>query len=335
MKKNIFSLSTLLILALVSLKGFAQVDPHFTQYYIYPSWTNSALTGAFDGSYRVSGIFRTQWGNISAPYSTQGLAADFTTDKNLNYGVSLINQTAGNGGYRYNTVYGNIAYTGLRFGANERHRVVFGMQAGLIQRSFDVNRLDFLSEYNPITGLPDKPSGEILQSPRTSTFDAAAGVMYFDGATNRKTNVFVGYSASHLTRPKDKFNGNGPNAKIPMRHLFHGGMKIKVNNLLSITPNALYMRQGTAQEIAFGFYSQYKIAAETDLMTGANYRINDAMSPFLGFSHKKFVLGLSYDINTSDLSKLAKGSNSFEISLSISGRKSLKTPEVEFVCPRL
>jgi hypothetical protein len=95
------------------------------------------------------------------------------------------------------------------------------------------------------------------------------------------------------------------------------------------------MRQGTAQEIAFGFYSQYKIAAETDLMTGANYRINDAMSPFLGFSHKKFVLGLSYDINTSDLSKLAKGSNSFEISLSISGRKSLKTPEVEFVCPRL
>ena len=335
MKKNIFSLSALLLLAMVSLKGVAQVDPHFTQYYIYPSWTNSALTGSFDGFYKVSGIFRTQWGNISAPYSTQGLAAEFTSDKNLNYGVSLLNQTAGNGGYRYNTIYANIAYTGLRFGATENHRIVFGMQAGLIQRSFDVNRLDFLSEYNPITGLPDKPSGELLQSPRTSTFDAAAGVMYFDGSTSKKANVYVGYSASHLTRPKDKFNGNGPNAKLPMRHILHGGLKIRVNNLLSLTPNVLYMRQGTAQEKTIGCYSQYRIASETDLMAGANYRFADALSPFLGFSHKKFVLGLSYDINTSELSKLAKGSNSFEISLSISGKKNLKTPEVEFVCPRL
>lgn len=42
----------------------AQVDPHFTQYYVYPSWLNPALTGAFDGDYRISGIYRNQWGNI-------------------------------------------------------------------------------------------------------------------------------------------------------------------------------------------------------------------------------------------------------------------------------
>jgi hypothetical protein len=47
------------------------------------------------------------------------------------------------------------------------------------------------------------------------------------------------------------------------------------------------------------------------------------------------VLGASYDVNASDLGKMARGSNSFEISLSFIGRKSTKTPEVEFVCPRL
>ena len=31
----------------------AQVDPHFSQYYVYPSWLNPALTGAFDGRYSV------------------------------------------------------------------------------------------------------------------------------------------------------------------------------------------------------------------------------------------------------------------------------------------
>jgi hypothetical protein len=70
-------------------------------------------------------------------------------------------------------------------------------------------------------------------------------------------------------------------------------------------------------------------------MLGANYRFEDAISPFFGVTHKNLMIGLSYDINTSDLGKMVNGSNGFEISLSFIGRKSVKTPEVEFVCPRL
>ena len=71
------------------------------------------------------------------------------------------------------------------------------------------------------------------------------------------------------------------------------------------------------------------------MLIGANYRFEDAISPFFGFTYKNMMLGASYDINSSDLGKLVNGSNSFEISLSIIGKKSTKTPEVEFVCPRL
>src|SRR6185503_1994890 len=98
----------------------------------YPAWLNPALTGAFDGEYRISGIYRNQWGNISSPFSTPGLAVDFTTDKNINFGVSVLNQKAGNGGYNYTTAYGNIAYTGVKFGPGQTKRVVFGIQAGMI-----------------------------------------------------------------------------------------------------------------------------------------------------------------------------------------------------------
>ena len=84
-----------------------------------------------------------------------------------------------------------------------------------------------------------------------------------------------------------------------------------------------------------GAYGQYKVGTMTDLMLGLNYRFDDAVAPFFGFTHKNLMLGLSYDINTSDLGKMVNGSNGFEISLSIIGRKSVKTPEVEFVCPRL
>ena len=84
-----------------------------------------------------------------------------------------------------------------------------------------------------------------------------------------------------------------------------------------------------------GAYGQYKATEEVDLMLGANYRFKDAVSPFFGFTYKNMVIGASYDINTSDLGKMVNGSNSFEISLSFIGRKAAKTPEVEFVCPRL
>ncbi len=316
-------------------KAAAQVDPHFTQYYVYPSWTNPALTGAFDGSYRVSGIYRTQWGNVSTPYNTQGVTAEFTTSKNLNVGVSALTQTAGDGGYRYTTGYASLAYTGLRLGATEQHRVQLGMQVGVIQRRFDRTKLKFGDQWNPITGYnPSNTTADIFDRSSTTSFDAGAGILYFNANPNIKANFYGGYSASHLTKPTDVFSGTGT-ADLPMRHTIHGGIRIKANSTLSITPNALYLKQGTATEKMIGVFASLKAGEETDFLFGGNYRFEDAITPFAGFSNKGFVLGLSYDVNTSDLGRIQNGSNSFELSLSFIGKKKVKTPEADFVCPRL
>ena len=119
----------------------AQVDPHFSQYYVYPAWLNPALTGAFDGQYRVSGIYRSQWGNITSPFQTFGVAAEFTTEKNINLGISALKQQAGDGGYGYTTAYGSVAYTGVKWGVNQTQRLVFGLQGGVIQRRSEERRV--------------------------------------------------------------------------------------------------------------------------------------------------------------------------------------------------
>ena len=316
-------------------KVSAQTDPHFTQYYVYPSWTNPALTGAFDGEYRVSGIYRTQWGNIGTPYTTYGVSGEFNTNKNMNFGVSALSQTAGDGGYRYTTAYANLAFTGVRFGPAENHRIVLALQAGVIQRRFDAGKLTWGDQWNPISGYnPSNPTAEILKNNNRSSFDAGAGILYFDATAGKKANFYAGYAASHITKPKDNFSSDD-NATFPMRHTIHAGVKIKLSSTVSLTPNALYLRQGNAEEKMLGAYAQLKAAPETDVLIGANYRFNDAATPFIGFTHKRMVLGVSYDVNTSDLGKMVKGSNSFEISLSFVGKKSTKTPEIEFVCPRL
>lgn len=311
----------------------AQVDPHFSQYYVYPSWLNPALTGAFDGKYRVSGIYRSQWGSIS-PFTTAGLAADFTTEKNINYGVSILHQEAGNAGYNYTTAYANVAYTGVKFGAGNFQRLTFGLQGGVIQRRFDRTKMTLGDQWNPVTGYnPGTPSLDIFNRTSAASFDFGAGVLYFDAKPGKGANFYAGFSASHMTRPEDKFSASG-DAKLPVRYTGHAGIRFSLSEEFSITPNALYLRQGTAEEKMIGAYAQIK-AAPVDLLFGANYRFNDAVSPYVGFTYKNMVLGASYDVNTSDLGRMVNGSSSFEISLTFFGRKTAKTPEAEFICPAL
>lgn len=335
--KRIILHSSLALLMCTAANNLKAQDPHYTQYYIYPSWLNPALTGVFDGECRVSGIYRSQWGNVSAPYKTPGISADFNTIRNASFGVSALQQKAGDGGYSYTTAYGSMAFSGVRFGRNGFHRLNLGLQAGIIQKKFDPTKASFGNQYNPATGEfdPGMAAGESFSRTSSTNFDAGAGVLYFDATPGKKMNLFGGFSVSHLTRPSDKFLASSEETKLAMRYTFHAGVRIMLSETMSITPNALYMRQGGAQEKMLGAFVQCRATEGTDVMLGANMRFGDAVSPFVGLNYKDWVLGVSYDVNTSDLGKIAKGSNSFELSLSTTIRRKAKTDEVEFVCPRL
>jgi type IX secretion system PorP/SprF family membrane protein len=333
--RRILQVTSLLLLAIMSEKTVqAQVDPHFSQYYVYPSWLNPALTGAFDGNYRVAGIYRSQWGNVTSPFQTTGVAADFTTDKNINFGASLLHQKAGDGGYQYTTAYANVAYTGIKFGTGDFQRISFGFQGGVIQRRFDRTKMTFGDQWNPVTGYnPGNATNDVLNRTSAAAFDLGAGVLYFDAQPGKKTNLYAGFSASHINKPEDKFSATGT-ATLPVRWTGHAGIRLNLSEELSLTPNVLYLRQGTAEEKMVGAYAQLK-ASSIDVLAGVNYRFKDAIAPYVGFTYRNMVLGASYDVNTSDLGRMIRGSNSFEISLSFIGKKTVKTPEAEFICPAL
>jgi hypothetical protein len=84
-----------------------------------------------------------------------------------------------------------------------------------------------------------------------------------------------------------------------------------------------------------GAYTQYRINEEADFLLGANYRFKDALVPYAGVYYKNFVLGVSYDVGTSDLSKITGKANSFELSLSVIGSRAFKAKRVPFVCPAM
>lgn len=313
----------------------AQVDPHFSQYYSYPMWLNPAMTGAIDGDYRVGANYRTQWNNIADPFATIGAAAEFVTNKNLNLGINLMNQSAGNAGYNFFTGYVSASYTGIRFGAQGHQRLAIGLQAGLMNRRFDPSKFQFSDQWNPSTGYdPNAPTTEVMTRNSKATFDAGAGILYYDADPAKSLNAFIGVSAFHLTRPEDPFI-YGKKETLPIRYAVHGGVRFVISDMITITPNALYMKQGTSNEKMVGAYAQIKASTFADFLIGGNYRFEDAITPFVGFHYEHMVLGLSYDTNVSSLKNLARSSNAFEISLSFTGRKSRALPGDAFICPRL
>ena len=323
----------LLLLTLASgITGHSQTDPHFSQYYAYPLWLNPALTGAIDGNYRVTAMYRSQWGGISNHFSTPGISADIVTNKNVSLGLSVMNLRAGTIGYSYMTGYATMAYNGVRFGY---HQISMGMAFGAINRRFDQSKFQTGEQWNPYTGFnPDAVRAEALNKTSAIAFDAGVGAVYYDGTPGKKANLFGGISAYHLTQPQDPFLA-GEHEKMPMRLTAHGGLKYNVNENVSITPNVLYMRQGNSQEKMVGAYAQMKVDETTDFLLGANYRFKDALSPYAGVYYKNYMISVSYDINASDLGKVAGNANNFEISLTLIGRKSVKPDAVPFVCPRL
>jgi type IX secretion system PorP/SprF family membrane protein len=331
-------LFTISMLFMTMQKMAAQTDPHFTQNYTYPMYINPAMAGQGDGESRVSAIYRSQWGTMGNPYRTMGLSADTRTNNNLAVGINFLNQSAGDAGFNYLTASASIAYTGVKFGKDENHHIIFAMQAGLLNRHVDQSKFKWGTQWNPITGYnAGNPSNESFAQTSATALDMGAGVIYYDGTPDKKLNVFAGASFYHINKPSDPIVSSQTTElnTIPMRYVFHGGVSIDLKDGLSLVPHFLYNQEGNASETMLGMYLQKNVNEETTIMAGAYYRYKDAVAPYVGLDYKNLLIGVSYDVNTSALGSTARNVNSFELTFSYIFRKESKGVVDYIHCPRL
>lgn len=335
MKKQIATcLFSCIILVSQWYTANAQVDPHFSQYYIYPMGLNPALTGAIEKSYRISSIYRNQWSAVSNPYSTIGFSADVSTEKKINFGANIFRQTAGDAANNYTTGHVSLAYTGIRFGQYGEQEIALGVQGGILSRQLNPSKLRFGNQWLPGQGYEGTISpNEAFAQSSAAVFDAGVGIAYYDNTPDKKVSFFGGFSAFHITRPIDPYLESGTKEKLPVKYSTHIGSRIVINDGLMLVPNAIYLRQGNASETMAGAYLQLYANEDTDLMLGSNIRLKDAVVPFIGIYFRGFTAGFSYDVNTSSLSKSVKNTNSFEISISFTGGNKDSNSRF-FKCPR-
>ncbi|TCZ73170.1 type IX secretion system membrane protein PorP/SprF [Flaviaesturariibacter aridisoli] len=306
------------ILALaLSQNAQGQVDPHFSQFFVFPGWVNPAFTGAFDGTYRVSGVFRSQWQSMAGGFKTVGFSAEANTNRNVALGVNAFQQTTGTG-YTYQQVNASFAYNGVTFDPDGYKVLSFGLQAGFISRRFDASKFQTEDQWSNLTGYNSTiPSADLLTANSSSVFDASAGVMYMDLTEDKKINPYIGFAVHHLTSPEEYFVSRSEKTKMPMRLTGHVSLGINVSEFTVVTPSVLYLRQGTAEEQVLGLNVRHRVSDDVSLLGGASYRVNDAFVPFAGLQYGNFKIGASYDVNASDIGKNVAKTNSFEVSLSL------------------
>lgn len=333
MIKRILIKAVLLILICAG-DAQAQVDPHFSQYYAYPLWLNPALTGVMDGDFRLTGNFKQQWTGIGNGYKTSAVSADFRTSGKVALGLNVLDQSAGSAGYNYLTAYGSFGYQ-IALSNNGYHRLNFGLQAGVINRSFNPDKLQFDNQYNPGMGYdPTLPNFENLSATNATVFDASAGMFYYNGTPTSSANLFFGVSVAHLAPANDPFaTDGGLKSRIPMRYNAHAGVRLRTANFLDVTPHVLYIRQQQNQIRAGGLNLEFKFAAETSLILGGMYRLDDAAVGNVGFHLKGLLIGASYDYTTSPLKSTVAQQGVYELSVSYIFKHRLRS--VEPVCPRL
>ncbi|MFN8304892.1 MAG: PorP/SprF family type IX secretion system membrane protein [Saprospiraceae bacterium] len=327
-----------------SLAVFSQ-DKHFTQFYAAPLTLNPALSGNFEGKYRVGMIYRDQWRSIlDNPIKSFALGADLrfdapgksVYDDAVGLGILFFNDKVSVVDFNTTQIALSLAYH-KALGVDNRQYLSIGLQGGLTQRSVNYESLNFNDEFegNGFTG----PTSELLPENNIAYTDYNVGLNYTarfgqDGA------VFAGAALHHFLQPVISFNRNkNEGDKLYMKMSGQLAATIPVNRQVSFQPRLLVAVQGPHMEVNAGanFRTEIGQYGSTALHIGGWARPVrnsdgfglDAVVGLVGIEFSNVLVGVSYDLNLHALSANQR-QGAFELSIAYLGNYDSE----EILCPK-
>jgi type IX secretion system PorP/SprF family membrane protein len=325
-----------LLLAMLCGSVFAQ-DLHFTQFYLAPLHTNPSATGGFLGSYRLGGVYRSQYsfGGVKG-YSTPNLSVDvplgfaFRKQDWIGIGVNIIQDKSGAGELQKGGLEIVAAYH-LALNKKQTQELAFGVQYGQMSRKIDASLLLFEDQIR--NGGQSAELMTINASAKGYT-DIAAGVT-FKTELNKTSKMSIGFAMHHINSPEYNLL-NSPNSKLPPKYTLHGVFDMDLSKQLSLSPGFIFQTIAGQSEIGVQSLIGYKLDPKKDLklITGLGYRLGDALQIFLGAQFGSFRVGGAFDYTVSELNT-GNPKNGLEVGVTYIGRI-FKNPDVKqaILCPR-
>ena len=294
-----------LFLALTSLQVKAQ-DPIFTQYFFVPESLNPAFTGTLNEWY-TGVIHRTQWpdGNKKLQTNFGYINGPLDPEGKMAVGITILNHHEVFTDYNYLQTNAAFAYN---INLNSDVKLRLGIEAGYGNKNYNFGGLLLEDQIDVNNGSVTGGTVDAMlynYKEKIGFFDVSSGLLLYSD------DFWFGASLKHLSTPEIAFTDVG---SVPLSMFFsvQGGYAFNINSFkfifqddakLLLTGN--YMRQGEFNRLDIG------TALEFDRFTlGALAAINPegkseeshmltSVNLFASIQIDRFVLGYSYDINTS------------------------------------
>lgn len=330
--KNIqLIISMFIFMVFIHFSGNTQ-DIHFSQFWNTPLLQNPSFAGKAKGGIRAIASYRTQWASVTPnQFNTFGANLDMRFSQGLkkNYlagGISMYTDMAGSSKMR-NTLVNLTATYHLK--VSNEHFLSAGIQGGINQKGLNPNELRFDNQFDGTGHNTGINSNENLSNVSEIRPTVSAGISYLWSNTFGQTNnrrikeqfINVGFAIHHFNTPRLsiltqenlglKYIGN-------FEAYFHTSSPWKIN------PLALVAIQNKATDIVFGSMFIYTLSQGSQITSfnksssigfGVYYRIKDALIPAVQIQWSSFSVGLSYDVNLSQLSGASNNRGGFEINL--------------------
>ena len=330
------SLPFLLLIGFAS-GGFAQQKPQYTQYILNNYILNPALSG-IENYTDIKMSVRDQWVGLNGAPKTIYFSAhapigkkDYKTSATSfnvpgqnprgnaywqNYtaseahhgiGMSLTNDQTG----LYSHFNADISYA-YHLGISPRTNIAAGFSAGINKVSY--NRL----KANPAN--PNDPalsaSGDLFKIAP----DLNAGIWIYSA------DYFVGVAAQQIIPQKVSFNTTAPGIEL-LPHLFGTfGYRFLLNEDINAIPSVM-IKYVPGTSVPPQFDLNVKVQYRDLLWLGASYRVGDGYAAMLGTNISNTVnIGYSYDLTTTSLNTVSRGTHELIVGILIGNRYSSKCP---------
>ncbi|MFK7934283.1 MAG: PorP/SprF family type IX secretion system membrane protein [Saprospiraceae bacterium] len=340
----------LLSISLLIISDLAAQDKHFSLFNMSPLTLNPANTGAFEGTVRLSGIYRGQWYGLSSSngFQTPAFSGDspiLAIGKKkrdwLGVGATIIQDNAGL--FISDNQFALSAAYHKSLDKKGRTIVTFGVQGGRYARKLN-NKTDFIFGDQIANGTRESDDLENLlmsggggagggggneADAENGSIDISAGVKLLT-KVGKKADLTLGLAFDHILGAEynllsltgstpnpdpDPTGNNGPKLRRPLLTTIHGQFNTPLSDKLSLHPTILAQAvEGSPLELALQAVAAYEINSEkkVSLRGGLGYRVSDAGEFLFGLDYGDIRVMASYDLTLSELSNATTG-GAFEI----------------------
>jgi type IX secretion system PorP/SprF family membrane protein len=317
------------------LSAYRAQDLLFTQYDKCLMLLNPSEAGSFDGFERFSMQHKNQWVGAWTSFASTMGSAELTMGKNkfnnrsyLGAGMHFLRDVGGD------ARFGTSAFGGTMSGhlvTSPNTKISAGIQFAYTNRSGDLSKLQWYSQWNGSIFDPSNPVNEPSQVPKFSYIDASAGVSFSlmnkgNGVGAGKMNALnLGFFAQHLNRPKLRYNELNLD-RLYRKFGVHGQAELALNRLYAIEIKIMQLVQGKHYLGRYGLFLKTKLkhtAEITRLKNDAYVSLGifgsstGTLSPTLLVDLGGLQLGFNYDLELARISRAFRSSLEFTLSYAL------------------